>query len=174
MRSQRESSTQGLIDGLRLQVLREGIVRDDVEERSQRARDSHAVDGLDIITRQASIVKTKIRGDAQHALEAVRNGQVEPRRHDVRQVVQRQRGRVTVDALRLSATVVRPELPQHQVGSIGCRKPREPVDASSFPNPVADANLVGVAIVGVPSRDGLSGREQALLRGRDPVQLIRW
>jgi hypothetical protein len=73
---------------------------------------------------------------------------------------------MTVGARRNFLSVLRPEIPEHQVRSLRCRKVGKSVDAAVLPNPVSRMYMVGVRLLCETCSDGLFGCEEALLRLR--------
>ena len=70
---------------------------------------------------------------------------------------------MTVNALDFFVPVPRPKRPQHEVGSIGCRKQGEPVDAAVLTDPVPDLHMIRMRVLGEASRFSLFRGEEALL-----------
>jgi len=156
-------SLQSLLKGLDLQFRGKPILDDDVDERAERRRDTHAVGRLDVVLGEPAAVEAQHSRDGRHPLKARRNRHVELRRHDIGESVERQRRVVTVGALRLPAAIVSPELPQHQIGPGGQREPGESIDTSVLANPVAVAHMMRVGIVGVAGQAGLARGEETAL-----------
>src|SRR5256885_1934677 len=74
-------------------------------------------------------------------------------------------GRVmAVDALRNFPSVLRPQIPEHEVRALWCREIGEPVDSTALSNPVSRVHVVRMYLFGEPGPDGLFGCEKALLR----------
>src|SRR5882757_9897696 len=71
---------------------------------------------------------------------------------------------MAVNALLNFLPVLRPQIPEHEVRSLGCRKIGEPVDSAVLANPVSGVHMVRMHLFGEPRPDGLFGREKALLR----------
>src|SRR5712672_103372 len=71
---------------------------------------------------------------------------------------------MAVNALLNFLPVLRPQIPEHEVRSLGCRKIGEPVDSVVLANPVSGVHMVRMHLSGEPRPDGLFGREKALLR----------
>ena len=71
---------------------------------------------------------------------------------------------MAVNALGNFLPVLRPQIPEHEVRSLGCRKIGEPVDSAVLSNPVSGVHMVRMHLFGEPRPDGLFGREKALLR----------
>jgi hypothetical protein len=86
-----EAATQGFIDGLSLDLWCKRTLDDDVDERPQRRSHANPVDGFDITRGQPRSMQSEPFWDRRHALKTRRHGHVEPCRHRVRQLVERQR-----------------------------------------------------------------------------------
>lgn len=158
-----QTAPQRLVDGLDLEVGRKRVLADDVDERSQRRRHAGAVDRLNVSFVKPRMVQPENRRNGSHPSKSGRHGHVQLCRHRVGQIVQRQRGRVAVDALRLALPVSRPKLPDHQVRPGRRRKLRQPVHTSGFTDPIARAHLVGMDTVVIASVARLAGRKEAAL-----------
>ena len=97
------------------------------------------------------------------APEVRRNCHVELRRVQVGQFVKAQRRLMTVDAFDFFVSVPGPQRPKHEIGSISCRKQREPVDAAVLTDPVPDLHMIRMRVLGESGRFGLLRGEEALL-----------
>jgi hypothetical protein len=71
---------------------------------------------------------------------------------------------MAVNALGNFLPVLRPQIPEHKVWSLCCRKIGEPVDSAVLASPVSGVHMVRMHLFGEPRPDGLFGREKALLR----------
>ena len=71
---------------------------------------------------------------------------------------------MAVDALRNFPSVLRPQIPEHEVRALWCREIGEPVDSTVLSNPVSRVHVVRMYLFGEPGPDGLFGCEKALLR----------
>ena len=154
---------QSLLKGLNLQFHGKPIRGDNVDERAERRRDTHAVVRLDVVLGEAAAVEAQHSRDGRHSLKARRNRHVELRRHDIGESVERQRRVVTVGALRLPTAIVSPELPQNKIGSRGQRESGKSIDTSVLANPVAVAHVMRVRVVGVAGQAGLARGEETAL-----------
>jgi hypothetical protein len=164
-----ESPPNGLSDGLDLQLTRQLVLHDHIDERAEGRRHADALDRLDVVLGEPTAVQAQRPRNSRHPLEARWNRHVELRWHDVRQLMERQRCAVTVGTLRLPAAVVGPELPEHEIGS-GCQgEAGQTVDAAMRADPVAGPDVVGVRVVRVAGRLRLAGCEEAPLLRSDLV-----
>lgn len=75
------------MDRLNLQVPAERVGRDDIDERSQRGRDAHAVDCLHVLVAEPSAAEAEHRRNGGHALETGGHGHVQSAGHYVRELV---------------------------------------------------------------------------------------
>src|ERR1700722_4889937 len=82
-----------------------------------------------------------------------------------------QRGAMAIGSLGNLGSILRPEIPQHQVGPVGRRKIGEPIDSAMLPNPVSGADMVGVSRFGETRSSRLFGGKKPLRRLRDLVEL---
>jgi hypothetical protein len=71
---------------------------------------------------------------------------------------------MAVDALRNFPSVLRPQIPEHEVRALCCREIGEPVDSAVLSNPVSRVHVVRMHLFGEPRLDGLFGCKKALLR----------
>src|SRR6267154_687694 len=71
---------------------------------------------------------------------------------------------MAVNAIGNFLPVLRPQIPEHEVRSLGCRKIGEAVDSAVLANPVSGVHMVRMHLFGEPRPDGRFGREKALLR----------
>ena len=101
-----EPSPDSFFDRLQLVLLGKAAFGDDVGEGAKWGGDADSSDRRDVGRVEATPVQAqRVRG-GRHSLKSRRHRHVQLRRHDVRQLVQRQCGRVTVDALRLAVAVL--------------------------------------------------------------------
>ena len=97
------------------------------------------------------------------APEIRRNGHVQLRRIQIRQIVKAERRMVAVDTLDFLVPVPGPQRPKDEVGPISCRKQSEPVDATVLADPVSDLDVVRMSVFGESGCLGLLRGEEALL-----------
>jgi len=136
---------------------------DQVENRSQRTSEFEALRGLYVALGQVAIMKDEDAGNITVASEVCRNGHVELRRIQIRQVEKAKRRLVAVNTLNLLVPVSGPQGPQDEVGPVCSRKQSEPVNAAVLTNPVPHLHVIGVCVFGKSGRLGLLGGEEALL-----------
>ncbi len=98
-----------------------------------------------------------------HALKTRRHGHVQSAGHHVGEFVQGQGGPVAERSLRFPGSVVRPELPEHEVWPCTGGELHQPVDPSTLADPVAGPDVVRVYVVLESGRTRLAGREEAAL-----------
>jgi hypothetical protein len=166
-----QTAPKRLVDGLDLELRSDRARRNDVNERSERRGHAHAVDCLNVSRDEPRVVQAEHVRNGGHPPESGRHRHVQLRRHQVGEVVQRQRGRVAKNPLWLVLPVPRPELPDHQVGPGWRRKLRQPVHAACLTDPVSGPNLIRVDAVLVPGVERLAGGKKAALGLRRLVEL---
>lgn len=88
-----------MVDGLDLELGGDDAFDDDVDECSDGRRHTHAVDRLDVPIVEPRVVQPENVGNGGHSPKPWRHRHVQFRRHDVGEVVQCQRSRVTEDPL---------------------------------------------------------------------------
>ena len=167
-----ESSLESLSKSLDLQIRGKPVIRDDVDERAERRRHTHAVGHLDVVVSEPAAMEAQHSRDGRHPLESRRNRHVELRRHDIGERVEGERCVMTERALRLSTTIVSPELPQHQIRPGGQGESRKPVDTSVLADPVAVAHMTRVRVISVAGQPGLARGEETALSLGDLVELF--
>ena len=87
-------------------------------------------------------------------------------RHDVREFVKAERRLVAVDSFWDFLSILRPEIPQHQVRPLSGWKVTKPVDAPVLSDPIPGVNVVGACLFREPRPACLPGGKVALLRLR--------
>jgi len=158
-----QTAPERLVHRLDLELLSDRPFRNDVNERSERRGHTHAVDRLDISLAEPRMAQAEDVGNGSHPPEPRRHRHVQLRGHHVREIVQRQRGRVTEDSLWLVLPVPRPKVPNHEVRPGWRRELREPVDSACLADPIPGPNLIrvdAVLVTGVACLPG--GKKPAL------------
>ena len=134
-----------------------------IQNRPQWTRSSHAVHVLDVGVAEIGSVKDQNFRDSTVATKMLGTRHVQLRGHDIGKLVKTESGVVTVGALRNFLTILRPKIPEHQIGAFRSGKSREPIDSTVLPDPVSHLNMVGVGFLGNARANGLFGRKKALL-----------
>src|ERR1019366_1752930 len=116
---------------------------DQVKNRPQRASKLEALRRLYVALGQVGIMKYEDAGNIAVAPEICRNGHVELRRIQVRQIVEAERRVVAVCTLDFLVPVPGPQCPKDKVGPISRRKQSEPVDTPVLADPVPDLHMIG-------------------------------
>jgi OmpA family len=71
------------------------------------------------------------------------NRHVQLRGHDIGKLVKTESRVVTVGALSNFLTILRPKIPEHQIGAFRSGKSREPIDSTVDPDPVSHLDMEG-------------------------------
>src|SRR5258708_30654626 len=103
---------------------------DQIEDRPEGTGKSEALGRLYVALCEVRVMKHQDPGNFAVAPEMRRHGRVEPGRVKVREVIQAEGSLVAVDALDFLAPVSGPKSPKDEVGPIGCRKQRKPIDTT--------------------------------------------
>ena len=161
------TSDQTTVDSLSERLADEAPVDrtglDQVENRSQRASELEALRSLYVALGQVGIMKDEDAGNIAVAPEVRRNGHVELRWIQIRQVEKAERRLMAVYTLNLLIPVPGPQCPEDEVGPVCGRKQSKPVNAAVLANPVPYLHVIGVRVLGKSGRLGLLGGEEALL-----------
>ena len=136
---------------------------DQVENRPQRASKLEALRGLYVALGQVGIMKYEDAGNIAVAPEIRRNGHVELRRIQIRQIVEAERRVVAVYTLDFLIPVPGPQRPKDEFGPISRRKQSEPVDTAVLADPVPDLDVIRMGVFGESGSLGLLRGEEALL-----------
>ena len=94
-----QTAPERLVNGLNLELRSGYALCDDVNQRSERRGHAHAVDRLDVALVKPRMVQAEDVRNGGHPPESGRHRHVQLRRHYIREIVERQRGRVAEDAL---------------------------------------------------------------------------
>src|SRR5208283_2472304 len=135
-----------------------------IDDRLQRTCDPHAVYFLHVARVEIRPVQDENFRNLARPAKRLRYRHVQFRWHEIGKLVQTERRVVAVGSFRNFPPVLRPEIPEHQVRTLGRRKVREPVDPPVLANPVSRLHVVGVGLLREPRPDGLLRREESLLR----------
>jgi hypothetical protein len=141
----------------------DGAGFDQVEDRSQRASKLVALCCPYVTRGQVGIMKYEDSRNLAVAPEVRRNGHVELRWIQIRQVVKTERRVVAVYALDFLIPVPGPQRPKYEFGPISCRKQGEPVNTAVLTDPVPDLDVVRMGVFGKSGSFGLLRGEEALL-----------
>jgi len=136
---------------------------DQVENGPQRARELEALCGLYVTLGQVGIMEYEDARNLAIAPEVRRNGHVEFRRIQIRQIIKAERRMVAVYTLDFLVPIPGPQCPKYEFGPISCRKQSEMIDTTMFAGPIPDLDVVGMGVFGKSSRLGLLRGEEALL-----------
>ncbi len=71
---------------------------------------------------------------------------------------------VAVCAFRNLLTILRPQIPKHQIRALRRGKIGQPINTTMLPDPVSDFHVVGMSFFGESCSRGLLGGEEPLLR----------
>ena len=136
---------------------------DQIENRPQWASELEALRGLYVALGQIGVVQDENPGNLAVAAKTRRNGHVQLRRIQIRQIVEAERRVVTVYTLDLLVPIPRPQRPKDEVGPVRRRKQRDPVNAAVLADPIPDLHVIRVCVFGESCRLGLLRGEEALL-----------
>jgi hypothetical protein len=131
----------------------------------RRGRVYEALRGLNVALGEFGIMKYEDEGNIAVAPEIRRNGHVELRRIQIRQIVEAERCMVAGCTLDFLVPVPGPQCLKDEVGPISRRKQSEPADTAVLADPVPDMHMIGVPPQGLRYRR-LSGRITAGRRCR--------
>jgi len=158
-----QTTVNSLPECLADEVPLDGAGLDQVEDRSQRASKLVALCCLYVTRGQVGIMKYEDSRNLAVAPEVRRNGHVELRWIQIRQVVKTERRVVAVYALDFLIPVPGPQRPKYEFGPISCRKQGEPVNTAVLTDPVPDLDVVRMGVFGKSGSFGLLRGEEALL-----------
>jgi hypothetical protein len=125
---------------------------DQIENRPQRSGVLVAWSSLYIASGQIMVMKHHDAGNIAIAPEVRRNRHMQLCRVQVRQIMQTQRGLVTIDPLDLFLPVSGPERPEDKIRPIRRWEQREAVNAAMFSDPVTGLYMIGMRIFGESGR----------------------
>jgi hypothetical protein len=143
-----------------------GICHGDVEKGAERSGGRYAVDDFDFGWQESRRVEHKRLGYGRATAEVGGEGHVDARWHRISELVERKRGLVAEDALRLILAIAGPEPPNDEVWAGGERVGGETEDSAVLAGPVTNVYMVVALGRGVAERGGLLGREEPVLRCR--------
>lgn len=158
-----ETAVDSLSECLEDETLLHRIDLDQIENRPQRASELETLRRLYIAIGQVGIMQHQDAGNIAVAPEIRRNGQVELRWIQIRQIVKAECRVVAVDTLDFLVPVSRPQCPKDEVGPLRRGKQSEPVDATVLADPVPYLHMIGVGVLGESGRLGLLRGEKSLL-----------
>ena len=154
-----QPAPQRLVNGLLDQILVYMAGLEQIQNRSQRTRSSNAMHVLDVAVAEIGSVNIRISGIRllrRKCLGTVMcsfEGMISESRETYS-------GVVTVGALSNFLTILRPKIPEHEIGAFRSGKSREPIDSTVLPDPVSHLNMVSVGILGNTRADCLFGRKK--------------
>src|SRR5258708_26523761 len=139
---------------------------DQIPHRPQWACNSHSLHLFDIAFAEISSVKNQDFRDSAVASKMHGDCHVQLRGHDIGKFVKTESRIVTVCAFRNFLTILRPQIPKHQIRALWCGKIGQPINTTMLPDPVSDFHVVGMGLFSESSSRGLLGGEEPLLRLR--------
>src|SRR5260370_32259379 len=89
---------------------------------------------------------------------------VRVRGQDVGEFVKTQSRVLTVRAFQNFLTILRPQIPKHQIRALRRGKIGQPINTTMLPDPVSDFHVVGMGLFRESCSRGLLGGEEPLLR----------
>src|SRR5208282_1315817 len=92
------------------------------------------------------------------------NRHVQLRGHDIGEFVKTESRVVTVCAFRNFLTILRPQIPKHQIRALRCGKIGHPINTTMLPDPVSDFHVVCMGLFRESCSRGLLRGEEPLLR----------
>src|SRR6266436_1497786 len=141
-----------------------------IQNRAQWACNSHTLHLFDIAFVEISSVKNQNFRDSAVASKMFGDCHVQLRGHDIGELVKTESCVVTICAFRNFLTILRPQIPKHQIRALRRRKICQPINTTMLPDPVSDFHVVGMGLFGESCPCGLLGGEEPLLRLRHFVE----
>src|SRR6266436_5254006 len=134
-----------------------------IQNRAQWACNSHTLHLFDIAFVEISSVKNQNFRDSAVASKMFGDCHVQLRGHDVGEFVKTESCVVTVCAFRNFLTILRPQIPKHQIRALRRGKIGQPVNTTMLPHPVSDLDMIGMGFFRESCPLGLLGGEESLL-----------
>ncbi len=154
------ASTGCLVDSLPDEISAYMAGLDQIQHRPQWACNSHTLHLFDIAFAEISSVKNQNFRDSPVASKMFGDCHVQLRGHDIGELVKTESRVVTVYAFRSFLTILRPQIPEHQIRALCRGKIGQPIDTTMLPDPVSDFHVVGMGLFGESCSRGLLGGEE--------------
>jgi len=141
-----------------------------IQNRAQWACNSHTLHLFDIAFAEISPVKNQNFRDSAVASEMSGDCHVQLRGHDIGEFVKTESRLVAVCAFQNFLTILRPEIPKHQIRALCRVKIGQSINTTMLPDPVSYFHVVDMGLFGESCSRGLLGGEEPLLRLRYSVE----